>query len=183
LERHEATISKALSEVDRLAGAIVLVGTLGNEGAAQHDGEAAREILEVNFTGVVTAVTPLADALEAQGEGFLVVVSSVAGDRGRASNYVYGSAKAGLSAFAQGLRNRLHGSGVHVATVKPGFVDTKMTYGREGMFLVASPDRVARAIQRAGENRKDIVYVPWFWRPVMWLIRALPERIFKRLSL
>ncbi|HEX2114477.1 MAG TPA: SDR family NAD(P)-dependent oxidoreductase, partial [Alphaproteobacteria bacterium] len=109
--------------------------------------------------------------------------SSVAGDRGRIKNYVYGSAKAGLSAYLQGLRARLFRSGVTVTTVKPGFVDTAMTFGLPGMFLVASPESVARACLAAARRGREEVYVPFFWWGIMTIIRNIPERIFKRLSI
>jgi short-subunit dehydrogenase len=105
----------------------------------------------------------------------------VAGDRGRQSNYLYGAAKAGLSTFLQGLRNRLFHANVKVITIKPGFVDTHMTYGRPGLFLVASPESVARGIFRAIAKGKDVVYLPWFWRPIMLIVQSIPEAIFKRL--
>ena len=114
----------------------------------------------------------------------LVGVSSVAGERGRASNYVYGSAKAGFSAFLSGLRNRLAGSGVHVVTVKPGYVRTRMTDGMDlPPRLTAEPDEVARAVVRAIRRRRDVVYVRRIWRVIMLAVRAIPERIFKRTRL
>jgi short-subunit dehydrogenase len=113
------------------------------------------------------------------------VISSVAGDRGRGSNYVYGSAKAGLSAYLSGLRNRLFAHGVAVITIKPGFVDTSMTAGRldPKSPLVATPERVAADIDRAIRRRRNVVYTPWFWWPIMIIIRSIPESIFKRLRL
>jgi len=113
----------------------------------------------------------------------IIGISSVAGDRGRQSNYFYGASKGGLSLFLQGLRNRLSRSGIHVMTVKPGFVDTPMTEGMEGLFLVASPERVADDILRAFEAGKDVLYTPWFWRYIMLAIRLIPERLFKKLTL
>jgi short-subunit dehydrogenase len=113
----------------------------------------------------------------------VVAFGSVAGDRGRLKNYVYGSAKAGLHAYLSGLRNRLRRKGVHVMTVKPGFVDTAMTWGMPGMFLVARPDDVARACLTAAEKNTDVFYVPWFWRWIMVVICAIPERLFKRLDI
>jgi decaprenylphospho-beta-D-erythro-pentofuranosid-2-ulose 2-reductase len=107
----------------------------------------------------------------------------VAGDRGRQSNYVYGAAKGGLDRFLEGLRNRLFRSGVAVLTIKPGFVDTPMTAGLTKNALFASPRRVGRAIHRAIEARRRVVYSPWFWRPIMFLVTALPESIFQRLRL
>lgn len=164
-------------------GAIACFGLLGDQKAARHDADLARRIVEVNVTGLVTSLTPVADHLASKGEGFVGVISSVAGDRGRASNYVYGAAKAGASTFAAGLRHRLYGDGVSVTTIKPGFVDTPMTYGDEDTFLVASPERVARSTVRAIEKGKAMAYVPWFWRPALWAIKAIPEPIFNRLDL
>jgi hypothetical protein len=112
-------------------------------------------------------------------------VSSVAGDRGRRSNPLYGAAKAGLSVYLQGLRNRLAPLGVHVMTVKPGFVDTRMLRGRgrATRFLAASPERVARSVRRGLARRRNTIYTPWFWRPIMWLVRSVPEAVFKRMKL
>src|SRR5262249_38784825 len=117
--------------------------------------------------------------------GYLAAISSVAGDRGRQSNYVYGAAKSALSTYLQGLRNRLWHKGVHVATIKPGFVDTTMTRGRLNprSRLVASPERGARDIDRALRRRQNVLYTPWFWRPILRVITLIPEPIFKRLRL
>lgn len=164
-----------------LEGAVLTVGYLGDHDAALDDLEEARRILDTNFTGPALALNILAKYFEQQGKGFLCVLSSVAGDRGRASNYLYGSAKGGLTTYLQGLRNRLYHRGVHVITVKPGFVDTRMTYGRPNMRLVASPQVVARDIYKAVERGKSVVYVPWFWRVIMFVVRIMPEGLFKRL--
>ena len=169
-------------EGDVLEGVVVALGWMGDRDASKHDTDEARRTIDVNLTAVVSLLTPLADHLEKRRAGFICVVSSVAGDRGRQSNYVYGAAKGGLSVYLQGLRNRLHPAGVRVVTVKPGFVDTRMTFGR-ARFLVASPDRVGKGIVRAIDRGADVVYLPGFWRPVMLAIRAVPERIFKRLKL
>ncbi|HXC65533.1 MAG TPA: SDR family NAD(P)-dependent oxidoreductase, partial [bacterium] len=120
---------------------------------------------------------------EAQGRGCLAVISSVAGDRGRQSNYVYGTAKATVTAFLSGLRNRLFRSGVQVLTIKPGMVDTPMTAALKKGPLFASADTVAAGIVRAVDKRRDVVYVPGYWRLVMGVIKALPEGVFKRLKL
>jgi short-subunit dehydrogenase len=127
------------------------------------------------------ALNIIANHFEQRHKGFICAVSSVAGDRGRQSNYLYGSAKGALSIYLQGLRNRLHHSQVRVITIKPGFVDTRMTFGRSKLFLLASPDRVARGIYQAVVRGKNVVYLPWFWRYIMLLVRAIPEGIFKRL--
>jgi decaprenylphospho-beta-D-erythro-pentofuranosid-2-ulose 2-reductase len=183
-DSHPERLTACLSEAgEAVAGAVLCFGTLGDAVAARKDFREARLILETNFTGCVSVLNFLASYFEARRKGFLCVLSSVAGDRGRQSNYLYGAAKGGLSLYLQGLRNRLFPSGVRVITVKAGFVDTKMTFGRPGLFLVATPEAVARGICRAIERQKDVVYLPWFWRPVMWVIRAVPEWIFKRLKL
>ncbi|HEY3123583.1 MAG TPA: SDR family NAD(P)-dependent oxidoreductase, partial [Thermoanaerobaculia bacterium] len=150
---------------------------------AQVDFSEAKRILDTNLIAAVSIFNLLAEHLEARGEGFLCALSSVAGERGRQSNYLYGAAKAGLSTYLQGLRNRLDRSGVRVVTIKPGFVDTRMTFGRPGMFLVASPEKAGRQIVDAIVKGNDVRYVPGFWRPVMLAIRAIPERLFKRMRL
>lgn len=184
LDEHGAVLDACLEDtLGELEGVVLGLGYLGEQTRAERDSREARQIIETNFTAPVLLLGRVANHLEEKGSGFICVLSSVAGDRGRQSNYVYGSAKAGLSAFLQGLRNRLHHSGVQVVTVKPGFVDTSMTYGMEGLFLVASPEKVARGIMRAIERGKDEVYLPGFWRWIMLAIRSVPEPLFKRLRL
>ena len=168
---------------EELAGVVLAVGYVGDQAVAQQDPCEARRILETNFTGCVLALEIVAEYFEKRRKGFLCAISSVAGDRGRQSNYLYGAAKGGLSVYLQGLRNRLSRSGVKVITVKPGFVDTRMTFGRPKLFLVASPESVARGIYKAVAQGKDVVYLPWFWRPIMLALRAIPETLFKRLRL
>jgi decaprenylphospho-beta-D-erythro-pentofuranosid-2-ulose 2-reductase len=141
-----------------------------------------RRTVDATFTGAASVLHWLAPRLESQAGGRVVVLGSVAGDRGRPRNYVYGSAKAGLHAYLQGLRARLHRHRVPVTTVKLGFVDTAMTFGRPGTFLVASPESAAAAIVRHAERGADVRYVPSFWRPLMLGVRLIPERIFKRLD-
>lgn len=166
-----------------LEGAILCTGYLGDAEAAKKDLIEARRILDTNFTGTALALNVLANHFEKKGKGFLCALSSVAGDRGRQSNYLYGSAKGGLTTFLQGLRNRLYHSGVHVITVKPGFVDTRMVFGKPKLPLVASPERVAHDIYEAVRKRKNVVYIPWFWRWIMEIIGFIPEGIFKRLKM
>lgn len=139
--------------------------------------------IAATYSGVVSVLHRLAPMLEAQGTGHVVVLGSVAGDRGRLKNYVYGSAKAGLHVYLQGLRARLWRAGVSVTTVKPGFIDTAMTWGLPGTFLVASPKACARACLRWAHSGKEVGYFPRFWWIIMTIIRAIPERIFKRLSI
>ena len=121
--------------------------------------------------------------MEAQKEGSICVIGSVAGDRGRSSNYIYGSAKAGLAAFTQGLRQRLSKFNIDILLVKPGFVDTPMTQEFKKGFLWASPERVARDICSAIDKRKSTLYTPWFWGWIMLVIKHIPESIFKKLKL
>ena len=164
--------------------AIVVFGVLGDQAAAQRQTEALEQTLHTNFTGAVVVSGHLANYLEGRGApGGLIGISSVAGDRGRQSNYAYGAAKGGFSLFLQGLRNRLSRSPVHVMTVKPGFVDTPMIEGVEGLVLVASPDRVAGDILRAYGKKRDVLYTPWFWRYIMLVTKCIPERLFKKLEL
>jgi decaprenylphospho-beta-D-erythro-pentofuranosid-2-ulose 2-reductase len=143
----------------------------------------ARRVIDTNYTSAVSVLNLAADYLEQRRGGFICGLSSVAGDRGRQSNYLYGSSKAALSTYLQGLRNRLTRARVRVVTVKPGFVDTKMTFGLSGMFLVATPERVAKDISQAIRRGRSVVYTPWFWRPIMLVIRTIPEFIFKRMKL
>lgn len=178
----EALDARLAATGEEIAGVHWCVGYLGDQDRARHDPSEARALLRVNLEAGVTVLGHLADRLEAQGEGFLCVLSSVAGERGRAANYPYGAAKAGLSTFLEGLAHRLHPTGVRVTTIKPGFVDTKMTYGRDGMFLVASPEHVARVMHQASRQGSGQLYVPWFWRPAAAALRALPSPVFHRLN-
>jgi short-subunit dehydrogenase len=131
----------------------------------------------------VSLLEQFAARFEERGEGFIAAISSVAGDRGRQSNYIYGASKAGLSAYLEGLRNRLYHRGVHVTTIKPGFVDTKMTFGLPGLFLVASPQQAAKAMYAAIVKKKNTAYVPWFWRYIMLIIRHVPDWQFKKMRM
>lgn len=179
---HDEFIRHATNELDGLDGVVVCFGTLGDEDAAQTDPDAAIATLHQNFTGAVSLITLAARHLEQRRSGFIIVIGSVAGERGRGRNYVYGSAKGALAIFAQGLRGRLAKSNVHVMTVKLGTVDTRMTWGREGAMLTTSPTRAADLIYAAYRKRAEVVYVPWFWRFIMGAIRLIPESRFKRVS-
>lgn len=166
-----------------LVSAAVFVGSMPEQSDIDTDPALVDGTIMDSFTGPARFLTTLAPLMEDKHGGTVVGVGSVAGDRGRLGNYVYGSAKAGFHAYLSGLRNRLTRSGGHVVTVKPGFVDTAMTWGIEGMFLVASPESVAKDIFRAVEKQKDIIYTPFFWRFIMLIIRSVPEKIFKKLSI
>ncbi len=179
---HAGIVDRALAS-GGLDVALLAHGVLPDQSACQADVETAVEALEVNFTATAALLTLLANRFEAQGHGSIAVITSVAGDRGRQSNYVYGAAKGAVAIFLQGLRHRLYRAGVAVVTLKPGFVDTPMTAGIPKNALFSSARRAGRAIHRAIEGRRMVAYVPWFWRPIMLLITAMPESIFKRLRL
>lgn len=178
---HRPLIEKSISDLGGLDGVIVCFGTLGDESVAQTNPDDAVATLNQNFTGAVSLMTLAAYHLEQQRSGFIIAIGSVAGERGRARNYVYGSAKSALATFTQGLRARLAKSGVQVMTVKLGTVDTRMTWGRDSMLVVA-PEAAADSIYAAWQRGADVVFVPWFWRPIMSIIRMIPERLFKRTS-
>jgi short-subunit dehydrogenase len=161
----------------------LLFGTMPDQAAMDADPALALDCIAANVSGAISVLHRLAPLLESRGRGTVVGFGSVAGDRGRLKNYVYGASKAALHTYLAGLRNRLGRSGVQVLTVKPGFVDTAMTFGLPGLFLVATPESVARTCLDAVAKRRDVIYVPWFWWGIMTILRAVPERIFKRLSI
>ncbi|WP_372838556.1 SDR family NAD(P)-dependent oxidoreductase [Phaeovulum sp.] len=177
-----ALIERASAEEGEL-NAAVFVGSMPAQADIDADPGLIGHVVSDNFSGPAEFLHRLAPLLEARGGGNIVGVGSVAGDRGRLGNYCYGAAKAAFHTYLSGLRNRLGRAGVHVVTVKPGFVDTAMTWGLPGMFLVASPDAVARAILKAVRKRRNVIYAPFFWRWIMLIIRTVPEPIFKKLKI
>lgn len=180
---HPAVLDAATRAMGGLDVVLIAHGTLGDQKACEQSFERTLAELNTNAISVISLLTPLANYFEAQRRGTIAVIGSVAGDRGRQSNYVYGTAKGALSIFLQGLRNRLHKAGVHVLTIKPGFVDTPMTASFKKGPLWASPEAIAAGIERAIEKKRDIAYLPGWWAPIMLGIRTVPERIFRRLSL
>jgi short-subunit dehydrogenase len=185
-ESHPDFFRRCLARVDGdLTGVILCHGFMADQRRTEGDFTQARRTIDVNLTSAVSLLSHAANYLEGERWGYIAVIGSVAGDRGRRSNYTYGAAKAGLATYLGGLRQRLHPAGVHVLTIKPGFVDTPMTRGLldPKSPLVASPSRVARDIDRAIRSRKDTLYTPWFWWPILGLIRSLPESLFKRIRL
>jgi len=161
-----------------------IFGYMGDQDLARTDLEEVCRTINVNYTGAVSILNVVAEDFEKCGNGVIVGISSVAGDRGRQSNYIYGSAKAGFTAYLSGLRNRLAKAGVHVMTVKPGFVHTKMTEHLElPAPLTAEPGQVAEAVFRGVEKRRNVVYILWMWRWIMLIIRHIPEFIFKKMGL
>jgi decaprenylphospho-beta-D-erythro-pentofuranosid-2-ulose 2-reductase len=180
---HAAMLEAAVAALGGLDIALIAHGSLPDQKACQASVEQTLKEIDVNGLSVVALSTLIGEKFAAQRSGLLAVISSVAGDRGRQSNYVYGAAKGMVSLFLQGLRNRLFKLGVHVLTIKPGFVDSPMTAALPKGPLWAKPDIIAYGIVRAVDVRSDEVYLPGFWGVIMAIIRHIPERLFKRLSL
>lgn len=183
-DQHRPMLDKAEAFLGRLDLVLIAHGVLGDQEADQKDWEASRQILETNFMSAAGLLTHIANHMEARDQGGVIaVISSVAGDRGRQSNYIYGSAKAATTAFCQGLRNRLYHRGIHVLTIKPGFVATAMTAHLKQGPLFAKPEAVARGILKAVDKKRNVVYLPFFWRYIMLIVTKVPEFIFKKLKL
>ncbi|MFZ4516542.1 MAG: decaprenylphospho-beta-D-erythro-pentofuranosid-2-ulose 2-reductase [Acidimicrobiia bacterium] len=180
---HEAFIQEVFESVGDIDLVLLAFGVLGDQDLAEHDSQATRDIIETNFVGAASVAVPIAQRLVEQGHGTFVVLSSVAGERARRSNFVYGSSKAGLDAFFQGLGDSLVGTGARVMIVRPGFVHSKMTAGMEPAPLATTPDAVATAICRGIQLNKEIVWVPGTLRYVMSILRHVPRVIFRRLPL
>ena len=183
LGRHAALVEEAWAACGGLDAALIAQGTLPDQAACERDFELTHRQWTTNFIAPASLAARLADRFEAANAGTLAVISSVAGDRGRRSNYVYGTAKGALSTFLAGLRLRLRDKGVRVVTIKPGFVDTPMTAAFPKGALWASPGKVAAGIVAAMERGAGEVYLPWFWWPIMFILRHLPESIFARLKI
>ena len=163
---------------------ICVFGYMGDQLAARSDFDEVRRTIDINFTGAVSILNIVADDFEKRGHGAIAGISSVAGDRGRQSNYIYGCAKAGFTVYLSGLRNRLACSGVHVMTIKPGFCRTKMTeHLALPAALTAEPEQVANAIFKGLEKKRNVVYTLWMWRWIMLIIRHIPESIFKKMGM
>jgi short-subunit dehydrogenase len=180
---HASLVAAAAAALGRLDLVVIAQGALGDQAASEADPAAAERVLRTNFVGPALLAQAAGRALTAQRAGVLVGISSVAGDRGRQSNYVYGAAKGGFSTFLEGLRNRLHREGVAVVTVKPGLIASPMTAHLPPSRLQASPRAVAARILRAAARGQAVVYAPGPWRLVMLVIRHLPGAIFDRLRL
>jgi decaprenylphospho-beta-D-erythro-pentofuranosid-2-ulose 2-reductase len=180
---HPAMLTAASESLGTIELALLAHGILGDQLEAEASYPVTEAILGTNFMAPVSLITWLANYFEASRQGTLAVISSVAGDRGRKSNYVYGASKGALNVFLDGVRNRIDRSGVQVLTIKPGFVATPMTAHLPQNPLFAPPAAVARGIVKAIEKHKDVVYVPAFWALIMLIIRAVPRSIFKKLNL
>lgn len=181
-DSHEALITEVMTYRQGPLNVLLAFAEMAEQ-AEIVDFPAEKHMLEVTYLGAVSILSRLALVLEADGAGRVVVLGSVAGDRGRLKNYAYGSAKAGLHTYVQGLRARLWRRGVPVTTIKPGFIDTSMTWGLPGLFLVASPEACAKACMRHALKGAAVRYVPGFWWLIMAVIKAVPEAIFKRLNI
>jgi short-subunit dehydrogenase len=177
-------IDNAFNECGVIDIILMAHGVLGNQKECEQDVNAMKAMMQTNALSSLSLLTIIANKLEQQRSGTIAFVSSVAGDRGRPSNYVYGASKAVVTTFLQGLRARMAKVGVHVLTIKPGFVDTPMTADIDkGGPLWAQPEDIAKGIAKAIEKRKNTVYLPWFWRIIMGIIIHIPEFIFKKMSL
>jgi short-subunit dehydrogenase len=183
LASHAPALDDLAHRGNQIDLALVCHGVLGNQTAGEMDFGKATEILEANCVSTLSFLTLLANYFEHRKCGCIAVLSSVAGDRGRRSNYIYGTAKAAVNTFLQGLRARLYPCNVQVVTVKPGFVDTPMTSNLPKNFLFASPQQVAHDVVRGIDRHRCVVYTPWFWRYIMLILRLIPERVFRRLRL
>ena len=180
---HAAMLDAAEEVLDGIDTVLIAHGTLSNQKACEQSVEETMEEIRTNALSTISLLTLLANRFEAKKAGTIAVISSVAGDRGRASNYVYGSTKAMVTAFTSGLRQRLHKSNVSVVTIKPGFVDTPMTAEFKKGLLWAKPEAVASKIVKAIDQCKDEVYAPVFWWAVMAVIKLVPSSIFKKINI
>jgi short-subunit dehydrogenase len=183
IEKHSGFLNELKEKAGKIDVFLIAHGTLPDQEKIQDSPEKIIDEYKTNALSVFSLATIMGNIMEEQGEGTIAVISSVAGDRGRMSNYIYGSAKAAVSAFTQGLRNRLYHKGVHVVTIKPGFVDTPMTKDTKKNFLFASAKDVGEGIYKAIEEKKNVAYLPKFWSFIMCVIRSIPESIFKKMKM
>lgn len=182
-KNHGAIIQQAIDTMGGLCAVLIAHGTLPDQQKLQENPSLIISEMNTNYISVISLLSFAANYFEKQGKGCLAAISSVAGDRGRQSNYIYGAAKGGISIFMQGLRNRMALLGIPVVTIKPGFVDTPMTAHLVKNPLYASAEKVGKGIYQAMVKGKDVVYLPGFWRYVMFIIKHIPESIFKKLKL
>ena len=183
ISKHNEIFDKANHFMGGIDLIFIAHGTLPDQTGCEKSVEKTINEFNTNAISVISLLTHASNIFESYSKGMIVVISSVAGDRGRQSNYIYGSAKGAVSLFMQGLRGRLANKGVRVITIKPGFVDTKMTASFKKNLLWVSPEIVAKGIKSAIDNKRDVVYLPFYWRYIMFLIRLIPEFIFKQLHL
>ncbi len=184
IEAHPLVLEEAAGALGGVDVVLIAHGTLPDQLQCESDARLAVREFSLNATATISLLTLLAQSMAERGGGVIAVITSVAGDRGRPSNYVYGSAKAAVSVFCEGLRARVFGKGVHVIDIRPGFVDSPMTRNLKlPRLLVSTPAAVARRIVRGIRHRKDVLYVPGFWAVILWVIRNIPAPLFKRMSL
>jgi hypothetical protein len=182
-KEHEKLISRVTETMGSIDTVLIAYGTLADQSESAKNYKNTLKELQINCLSVISLLTILANQMEQQGSGSIAVISSPSGDRGRQSNYIYGTAKGALTIFLQGLRNRLLKSKVHVLTIKPGFVDTPMTKDFKKGFLWVNPEVISKGIYTAIKKKREVVYLPFFWRYIMIIIKSVPEKIFKYLSL
>ena len=182
-DRHLEVVEFARSHLNRIDVVLLAHGALVDQERAEQSLDTLEHCFGVNALSMLSLGTVFGNALESQACGCLAVISSVAGDRGRRSNYVYGAAKAAITAFFSGMRSRLIESGVHVLTIKPGMIDTPMTSEFEKGILWSTPERVAKDIEKGIRKRKSVIYTPGYWRLIMFVIRAIPESLFKKMNI
>lgn len=180
---HEEVINGAFEVLGKVDAVLIAHGTLPDQSACEASFVNTLSELNTNAISTISLLTHMANKFESQGSGTIAVITSVAGDRGRQSNYVYGAAKGMVSIYLQGLRNRLHKSNIDVLDIKPGFVDTPMTAEFKKGLLWAKPDAIAKSIVSGIDKGKYMIYTPFFWRFIMRIIRSIPEFVFKRASL
>jgi decaprenylphospho-beta-D-erythro-pentofuranosid-2-ulose 2-reductase len=184
LSAHKEMLDECFAKLEAVEVALIAHGTLPDQQVCQSKIDVALKEFSTNGTSTIALLSELGNRFENQHFGTIAVITSVAGDRGRPSNYLYGSAKAAVSAFCEGLRARLFKSGVHLVDIKPGFVDTPMTQGLSlPKLLLATPETIARYIDKSIKKKKDVVYAPWFWFWIMFLIKRVPQFVFKRKEL
>lgn len=182
--QHEMLISNAFEHMERVDTVLVAHGTLPDQEYCQADIQKALEEFHINGTSTLSLLSHIANAMEQQKTGTLAVITSVAADRGRSSNYLYGSAKAAVSTFIEGLRGRLFKSNVHVLEIKPGFIDTPMTEGLDLPGpLLSTPEKIASIINNAIEKKRNCIYAPFYWWFILTIIKSIPKGIFKKLSI
>lgn len=182
-EAHGPMMQAVIKKHAVIDEAYLFFGAMSDQTKAQKEFQLAQEMMVTNYVGTASILEIVAAQMEKQKKGLIVGVSSVAGDRGRQSNYIYGSSKAAMSTYLQGLRNRLYHAGVHVMTVKPGFVDSPMTSHLKKGLLMVSPQVFAKGLKKAVRQKKNQVYIPWFWQWIMFIIKSIPEQVFKKLKM
>ena len=183
-ENAKLLVEKADKELIGFDTVILAHGILPNQQKCQESIELSQQVIKINLLSMISYLTELDNYFKNKKNGTIVVISSVAGDRGRQSNYIYGTSKGGLSLFCQGLRNKLHKNNINLITIKPGFVNTPMTANFvHDNFLWSNPDKIARDIIQAIRNKSSEVYTPWYWYWIMLFITLIPEKYFKRMNI